>query len=166
MKRCIPLLVALVTLIAFSTEAFAWLIPFSKERIAATGKYCVHGYDGNLGSVGKYFAGDAAAFNQEVLTIGKAKDGFGMETTFATRTVILHPGPKVVPRHIEPKSDITTDWLVTTWRGSRSGRSGLHVQVDVWVGGRIKLDELQIPADFTVESGREIEEFVERFKSK
>jgi hypothetical protein len=38
----------------------------------------------------------------------------------------------------------------------------MHLQIDVWVGGRIKLDELRIPAEFTVESGREIETFIEQ----
>ncbi len=36
------------------------------------------------------------------------------------------------------------------------------MQVDVWLGGQIKLDELQIPDDYTVESGGEIEEFIKR----
>jgi hypothetical protein len=32
--------------------------------------------------------------------------------------------------------------------------------VDVWLGGRIKLDELRIPANVEVASGGEIEKFV------
>jgi hypothetical protein len=38
--------------------------------------------------------------------------------------------------------------------------------VDVWLGGRIKLNELRIPTDIEVVSGGEIEKFVEERKRK
>jgi len=72
----------------------------------------------------------------------------------------------VVPRYINKNGDISTDWLVTTWCGVHAGRSGWHLRVDVWLGRRIKLDELRIPEDFVVESGREIEDFVARHNNK
>ena len=40
------------------------------------------------------------------------------------------------------------------------------MQVDVWLGGKIKLDELRIPKGFVVKSGREIEDFVARHSNQ
>ena len=166
MKRCVPPLLVLITMGILSTDAFGVLIPFSKERIAANGKHCVHGYDGNLGQVGVYYAGDASAFNETIRGAGRSETEEAFRPPYASKTVILHPGPMVVPEYVAKNDNISADWLITTWRGDHRGQSGWHMQVDVWLGGRIKLDALQIPEDFTVESGREIEDFVARRKKQ
>lgn len=162
MKRSTVGLLVLAMLGFAAAEAFALLIPFSKERIAAHGKYCVHGYDGNFGAVGVYYAGDAAALNEHLLETAKQL----REPTFATpvvsRKIILHPGPMILPEYLERERRTSTDWLQTTWFELETTKAEMHLQIDVWIGGRIKLDELRIPAEFTVESGREIETFVEQ----
>ena len=151
----------------FATEVSAWLIPFSKARIAAAGKHCVHGYDGNFGAVGTYYAGDTAAINEQLANFGKPKTASIFNTSFVSKTVVLHVGPMVVPKYLDRKREIPTDWLVQTFRRSDSGKfGGLRLHVDIWLGGRVKLSELRIPADFTVKSGREIEDFLERQPKK
>ena len=165
--NCHPLFLASLVFLnlgIFATDAFGLLVPFSKERIAAAGKHCVHGYDGNLGQVGTYYAGNASALNQYVLSLGETSRA--PETSYATKVVTLHPGPMVVPEYLNPKSDISTDWLVTTWRGDSAGEPSWHIQIDVWLGGKIKLDELRIPKGFVVKSGREIEGFVARHSNQ
>jgi hypothetical protein len=157
-------LLVLLSLGVFATEAWALLIPFSKERIAAQGKHCVHGFDGNFGHVGVYYAGDAAALNESIKQAAKVEKELAEEGKFASKTVILHPGSMAVPNYVSGRDDLATDWQVSSWRGEHKGKSGWHVQIDVWLG-RLKLDEVQIPEGFAVESGREIEDFVERRKS-
>lgn len=160
----------LVTMGVLFQDASAWLSPFSKERIRAAGKYCVHGYDGNFGTVGTYYAGDAVAFNAQIaahfkLGIVRRADELEVGGDYVTRTVVLHPGSKVVPRYLDKTGKLSTDWLVTSWRGDLAGEGGWHLRVDVWLGDRIKLDELRIPQGYAVKSGREIEDFVARHNS-
>ena len=166
LKPWMAALLVLVTVSMLAKEAFALLVPFSKERIAAAGKHCVHGYDGNLGQVGMYFAGDASAFNEAIRLKAPSEIEEALRPAYASKKVVLHPGPMVVPDYVAGRDDLATDWLVTTWHEDQSGRLEWHLQIDIWLGGQIKLDELHIPVDFAVESGREIEDFVERRKFK
>ena len=159
MKRFIPIAFIVLTIGILTTEAFGWLTPFSKARIASYGKHCVHGYDGNFGHVGVYFAGDAQAFNKMISQAGESERD-ALSGPLASKTVILHPGSMVVPDYVAGNEIISTDWYTSTWRGNHGGRSGLHLHIDVWLGGQIKLDKLQIPEEYTVESGGEVEEFV------
>ena len=160
MRRYVLLVLVLLALGFYATEAWALLIPFSKERIAAQGKHCVHGYDGNFGAVGVYYAGDAAAVNESLKQTAKVEAELAEGGKFASKTVILHPGSTMVPNYVAGRDDLAADWQITSWRGEHKGKSGWHVQVDVWLG-RVKLDQLQIPEGFVVESGGEIEKFVE-----
>ena len=138
MKRCIAALFVVITVSLFAKDVFAWLIPFSKERIAAAGKHCVHGYDGNHGQVGTYYAGEASAFNETINAAGKTEIEQALGQSFASKTVIVHPGPMVVPKYVAQRGDVATDWLITTSHGTHRGQSGRHMQIDVWLGGRIK----------------------------
>ncbi|MBT4864633.1 MAG: hypothetical protein HON53_05840 [Planctomycetaceae bacterium] len=165
MKKCFAALLVVVTVGVFANEVSAWLIPFSKARIAAAGKHCVHGYDGNFGAVGTYYAGDTAAINEQLANFGKPKIPSILNTPFVSKTVVLHVGPMVVPKYVAQNRKIPTDWLVQTFRRSDSDSGkfgGLRLHIDIWLGGRVKLNELRIPADFTVKSGGEIEDFIER----
>lgn len=166
MKRWITVMLVLVAAGMFAAEAFALKVDFTKEEVAAAGKHCVHGYTVNVTTVVAFFAGDAASFNEQLSTLGKSKHELQQDATFATKKVVLHPGPMVVSRYYKPERAISTDWSVTTWPEDRSNPSKVHLQIDIWLGGQIKLEELRIPADFEVVSGGEIEKFVEGRKSK
>jgi hypothetical protein len=157
MKRWLTILLVLTAASALTCEAFALLIPYSKERIAAHGKHCVGGYDGNFGATGTYYAGDVAALNEQLAALAKTNEE-------SPKTVIIHPGTMLVPRYLEADRDLSTDWLVTTWPGRGDERPVTHLQVDIWLGSRIKLADLRIPTVFDVQSGDEIQAFIDQHK--
>ncbi len=133
---------------------------FTPEQIAAQGKNCVHGYWVNLTSV-TYFTGDAATLNDHFGTLGlKAK------ATYATKKVVLHPGPKKASSPWDnAERNISTDWSVTLWLDGGMN-PGAHLQIDIWLGGQVKLEDLRIPADVEVVSGGEIEKFIQERMEK
>jgi hypothetical protein len=52
------------------------------------------------------------------------------------------------------------------YRGTRRGQQTAPTQVDVWLGSRIKLEDVRIPANVEVVSGGEIEKFVGKRQKK
>jgi len=116
----------------------------------------VHGFFVNEIDI-LFFRGDASALNT-FLTRYSELPGTQLR-------VVLHPG------QIEAKSPwdkqprkIAADWKLHAGpyeEGGAEPKSGEFVtRVDVWLGGSIKLEELRVPANVTVESGGEIEAFV------
>jgi hypothetical protein len=149
--------------------ALVILIPFTDDRITASGKYCVHGFYGNHGAVGTYYAGAPSAFHEVLTTLLEAKEGPFSGPNFSSKKIVLHSGRGVVPSYVVPDKTISTDWLVQTWPvldSELKGPPAFHLQIDVWLGGNLELDKLKIPDGFTVESGGEIEAFVERYKTQ
>lgn len=165
MRRYLIAVVAAVCLAMSASNAHAIGADFSAKEIAAMGKHCVHGYWVNeLTSF--YFRGDAAAFNEHIKKLD-AEQMFPV--TWASRKVILHIGPKKAasPWDKAPR-DIACDWNVTAWMGDgpkpNEGPYPMNRQIDVWLGGNLKLEDLKIPADYEVVSGGEIEAFLGKRK--
>jgi hypothetical protein len=90
--------------------------------------------------------------------------------------VVLHAGAKTVDNPEEqPITDTTEpntnplpiDWSVLRHCPTRDILSGTCkcnrrlITVDIWIARRISLESLKIPATFGVESGREIEQFLD-----
>jgi hypothetical protein len=124
----------------------------------------VHGYFVNWEDV-YFYAGDTKALNEFL-------DGYAKLPNTVFR-VVLHPGPKHARSPWDKADrDVPVDWQLYTSpitreeleAGKRAGK--FHTRVDVYVGGRIQLEELKVPVAVPVESGGEIERFVTEHQKK
>ena len=165
MKQVMRCLCVLLMVATTAATALGLGADFSAKEIAAMGKHCVHGYWVNE-LTSYFYRGDAAAFNEH---IKKLDEQALAPVTWASRKVILHIGPKKAasPWDKTPR-DIACDWHVTTWMGDGpkpdEGPYPTHRQIDIWLGGNLKLEDLKIPADYEVVSGGEIEAFLGKRK--
>jgi hypothetical protein len=123
----------------------------------------VHGFFVNEIDI-LFFRGDAPALNT-FLTKYSELPGTKLQ-------LVLHPGKLEAksPWDKQPRK-IAADWKLYAAPYEESGaepKSGEFVtRVDVWLGGSVKLEELRVPANVTVESGGEVEAFVkEHTKAK
>jgi hypothetical protein len=150
-------------------EVFALGADFSKEALKREGVFVkgqvpVHGYFVNWEDV-FFYAGDAKEFNQFMEAYSKLKH--------VKLKVVIHPGAKKAssPWDRAPR-DVLADWSFRGW-GYRPVIVGLGgereemvpvgeptpTRVDVWLGNKhLKLQDLHIPAQIEVISGREAEE--------
>ena len=153
----------LILLCATTATAPALLVPFSKERIQLEGKNCVSGFQGNFGAESAFFAGPTSDLNKALRSI-LASD------QFLSKVVVIHPGSSVLPDYLKPENETSVDWQVSSLvkptntidlkQELPSLDTGFHLQIDIWLGGNIKLDELKIPQQFEVRSSKELENFV------
>jgi hypothetical protein len=142
-----------------TSEALALGADYSKQDLASKGQLVkgqkpVHGYWVNWEDV-FFYAGDTAAFNQFVAAYSKTKN--------ARLRVVIHAGARKARSPWDKADrDIAADWSLYVWNTGApvAGSKPAPTQVDVWLGSRIKLDELRIPANVEVASGGEIEKFV------
>lgn len=145
--------------------------PFSDEQIAAEGINCVGGYHSTRGATEfavKFFAGNSSAFHEHVTRLGTTPtpSDAPFVPKYVTKVVVLHPGKKTISRIDQPKRDIAADWSVTTWPADSVGPMKFHLQIDVWFGGQIQLEQLDVPSAFVVVSGGEFEKFIDRHQDK
>ena len=164
MRKPLSILLILFTLGLFCSKTYGLLFPFSQDQIEAI-KHCVHGYEGNFGATGVYYAGDAAAFNETIADIAKQETDPKNGRPYASKTITIRPGPMTVPDFLVDDDTIKTDWVVHSGHRQADGL-GPDLSIEVWVGSSIKLDELVIPKGFTVKSGGEIEAFVKRHNER
>ena len=142
---------------ATATEALALGADFNKDQIAAAGKHCVHGYWLNAQTV-VFYAGDGAQLNRDL-----PKHLVGGD--FASRKVVIHVGTKRAESPWDTKArDTFADWSVNTdyRRDGANAARRMHMQIDIWLGSNIRLEDLRIPDGFEVVSGGEIEKFIEK----
>ena len=123
-----------------SQEAFALGGDHPKERLAAQGRNAVHGYFINESDV-FFYSGDAAEFNKFVADLAK-KQGTKLQ-------VVVHKGAKKARSPWDKADrDIPVDWSVTTGplaRGPRAKGEGELVRVDLWLGGKVKKEDVKYP---------------------
>ena len=144
-----------------SSRAFALGNDFTKDQIATAGKPCVHGFQVNEQIV-VFFTGDAAQLNRDLLKY--------LEGEYASRKVVLHVGTKRVesPWDSKPR-DTFADWSVNTWDDPADAAKAvprMRMQIDIWLGSKIKLEDLRVPEGFEVVSGGEIEKFLKQRKQQ
>lgn len=124
----------------------------------------IHGYWVNSVDV-FFFAGDTQALNDFLAHYSKLKD--------IKLVVVLHPGPKEARSPWDKDLHAAkADWgLYIAPRGWLLLDADSKVKktdpttisrVDVWLGGRVRLADLQVPQNVAVESGGEIEDFVRK----
>lgn len=90
-------------------------------------------------------------------------------------SVVLHPGRLDVQSPWDEKPrDLKADWRVHTspYVITREGAAvslesgAFQITIDVWLGGQVSLDDLDVPSGIEVRSGGEIEKFIERHQKK
>jgi hypothetical protein len=148
-------------ILAMPSIASAWGIDMKKEELAAVGKHCVHGYYVNETSV-VFFQGNAVQLNDD---LSKLKDA-----RLASRKLVIHPGTQRAKSPWDKQvRDTFADWSVMTYDDPADAAKAVprvRLQIDVWLGNKIDLSELRVPEGIEVQSGGEIERFVQRNKHK
>ena len=107
-----------------------------------------------------FYTGDTDRFNRFVARCAKVRE--------TPVTVILHPGCGTTSPLGAHDPKVACDWgLSVLRRGSvpeappfPSDNPGYVLRLDLWLGGPVELNKLQIPANVEVRSGGEIERFV------
>src|SRR5262245_47524439 len=136
-------------------EALALGRDLPKDVLAEQGPNCVHGYMVNWTDT-FFFAGDTAAFNKFV-------EGYSQRTNLELRVVIHVGTTKARSPWDQVDRNIPADWSYYVWNTGApvvAGGKRAPSRVDVWLGSRIKLEDLRIPANVEVVSGGEIEKFI------
>lgn len=125
-----------------------------KELVNREGR--VHGFWVNDEDV-FFYAGDTQALNQFLEVYAKLPK--------TALTVVIHPGLKNARSPWERQDrDLPTQWSLHTGGDSKDGR--FVTRVDVWLGGRIRLEHVRLPANVEAASGGEIERFVAEHNKK
>jgi hypothetical protein len=118
------------------------------------GQKPVHGYLVNWEDV-FFYAGDTGDFNRFAEAYSKLEN--------VELRIVIHAGAtKARSPWGQKDRDIPADWSYSVWNTARAAKGGkpAPARVDVWLGSRIKLEEVRIPANVKVVSGGEIEKFV------
>ncbi|MFO8013015.1 MAG: hypothetical protein R6X20_06880 [Phycisphaerae bacterium] len=112
-----------------------------------------------------YFKGDTKAFNAVLAAYAKLKD--------TPLRLVLHPGRCLGKAPWDKGKGTPCEWsIAVTRRGwgapkAKPGETGNYVvTVNLWLGGDVALDGLDVPLNVDVASGREIETFVVHHQAK
>ena len=71
-----------------------------------------------------------------------------------TTEVVVHAGKGIAKSPWSKKPVDTADWSVTI--------AGNSITVDIWLGGSVTLDQLDLPKNVNIQTGGEIEAFIQR----
>lgn len=131
----------------------------------------IYGYmDNDSGNY--YFSGDTAKLNRFLLRATKwiqqvPEDGWYSDVS---ARIVIHagiakfenqvPGNGGTPKHVDWKLEV-----IPSSKLDGATQTIIHKQsvtVHIWIGEQIRLDGLEIPKEFAVESGGEIERFLEK----
>jgi hypothetical protein len=108
-----------------------------------------------------FYSGETADFNRFVEAYSKLEN--------VELRVVIHAGAtKARSPWGNADRDIPADWSYYVWNTGpvAKGSKPAPTRVDVWLGSRIKLEELRIPANVEVVSGGEIEKFIAERKKQ
>lgn len=118
----------------------------------------VHGYWVNETDV-FFYDGNTQAFNQFMAGYTKLKN--------TTLKVVIRPGAKKARSPWDKaERDIPVAWslhisfLPLDELDAKKGAGRFYTRVDVWLGSRVRLEEMHIPAGIEVVSGGEIEKYL------
>jgi len=123
-----------------------------------------------------FFRGDHEDFNEILKEYAKLGDSLKRyaESGRAQLTLTLHPGRGNVGSHagrsFAKGKDIPFDWKITMTREGtlvpERDKRRYFVSVNLWLGGDVDLDKLDVPLSLDVRSGGEIEAFVAKHEEK
>jgi len=112
-----------------------------------------------------YFKGDSGAFNAVLAAYATLKD--------TPLRLILHPGRGTAREPWDKGTGTPAEWSITVvrrgWGAPKAtpGQAGKYVvTINLWLGGDVALDDLDVPLAVDVESGREIEKFIATHQAK
>ena len=80
----------------------------------------------------------------------------------AQTEMVLHIGTGIAKSPWSKKPVDTADWSVTIAGDDAISKTQDLITIDVWIGGNISLDELDLPPSVRIKSGGEIEAFIKR----
>ena len=130
----------------------------TRELVNREGR--VHGYFVNACDI-LFFAGDTSAFNEFLEQYAMLKD--------TPLTLVLHPGRGMAGSPWDKEKKIPFEWQVNILGRGWSRRypepptadeSKYVVLPELWLGGQVQLDKVEIPLNVEVKSGGEIERFI------
>ncbi len=161
---------SLVACLLSVSTVHALTVAYGQRDIEKADTGCIGGWISDHGDIA-YFHGDTARLNRHLVAIARSI------SEHRRANVILHTGTKTVDYPNEQpvtglgeqeRNQLAVDWSVRRscpsddiLRG-RCNCDRRNVTFDIWIANDIKLDSLSIPTEFTVESGGEIEDFVDR----
>ena len=109
-----------------------------------------------------YYSGDTKAFNEFLERYSKLPQ----QELFAGgphRTLVLHVGAGQTKTF--GGKPVTYDWSLACSNLGAFGPEGKHLptglELEVWIGCHIQLDQLKVPASIELKPGGEIEKFIE-----
>jgi hypothetical protein len=126
----------------------------------------VDGYFINANSF-LFFHGDAKAFNKFVQEYAKLKD--------TPLSLLLHPGRGMSQKPWADHKPVPFEWEVAVLRRgwaaeapkAKPGEKGQYiVMVELWLGGEVALDDLDVPLSIEVLSGMDVEKFIAQHEAK
>jgi hypothetical protein len=123
----------------------------------------VHGYWVNETDV-FFYDGDSKALNEFM-------DGYSKLKNTALRVVIHAGARKARSPWDKTERDIPVAWILAASSSPldkavvQNAGGRFYTRVDVWLGSRLKLDDLRIPAAVEVVSGGEIEKFIAKHRT-
>lgn len=171
MKRLAALIAHCLMFSLCLTSAQAETFPYGRQQIADAGAGCVGGLKAVHGDI-TYFRGDTGRLNEKLALLAKnASEDQSIK-------VVLHAGVKSVdpPEEIPQtgfEDQVRDQRMRINWSIMQScsfdkvaaGNCQHHkraVIIDVWIGNAIRLDKLNIPNEFTVQSAGDFEAFAKR----
>lgn len=175
MRRLSLLLTSLTACMLCATIAHALTIGYGQNDFAEAGAGCVGGWVSDHGNIA-YFRGDTELLNTHLTLLASNSVGHSLPK------IVLHSGNKVIDNpeerpvtgfiSVDQPTDPNPNQLAIDWSVRRycpfndviTGRCKCDrriVTVDIWIANNVDLGTLSIPAGLSVESGREIEQFVE-----
>ena len=123
-----------------------------------------------------FFRGDHEDFNEMLKEYAKLGDSLKRyaESGSAQLTLTLHPGRGNVASAgagmIGRDKNIPFDWQITMTREGTlvpdREKRRYFVSVDLWVGGDVNLDKVDVPLNIDVKSGGEIEDFIAKHEEE
>ena len=174
MHRTIVVTAFVVTGLLTATLAQALTVGYGKRDITAAGPGCVGGWSSDHSNIAYYRGGSQLLNKQLAILATETVNSNGVR-------IVLHRGAKVVENPEEQpmtgvgrerSNPLAVDWSVrktcppTDVFTGRCQCNRRDVVVDVWISNQIRLREMSIPHDCSVESGEDFERFIESHRSR
>lgn len=117
----------------------------------------VHGYWINSSDT-LFYKGSSSDLQKMTSSLSQIDD--------VTIDVVLHSGGGVAKSPWSTNRIDSADWTVTIAGESPVTKVQNKIRIDIWLGGSVTIDELKFPRSINVESGKEIESFIERHRKQ
>jgi len=141
-----------------------WKLPPGVAELASS-RNRVHGFTSTFGYADLWYAGDANAFNAYLAEYARLKD--------LPLQLVIHPAPGSKLRQYVSQPRVHYDWeLSVRWGISLQldrkddKAEGYAVTLHLYLSDAITLDDISVPANVTVQSGDEIEQFIAKHRGR